>query len=381
MSQPSHVGRKLLILTTKAQIGGMERIACGLAREFTTRGWQVRAAFPKRTSNEAFLKWCREQGVAAEAAPELCDAADPHSLSDMLRLRELIRDWQPDVVNLHYGDNTISLKDVVAVRASTRARCVVSVHHPSPWDSTNQRKKWLTRAAAMAAHDVIVFSRATKEVLREAGVSSSKLHVIHCGVRPPLRLPERAESRERLGVPAGAFVIGCMGRHEAYKGIDHLISAVARMPDPDGQILLLVAGDGPERRRLEENAKQLLGAKVRFLGRVPDVDEFLACCDLFSLPSQLEGFGLVYVEAAFHGLPSVATLVGGVPDAVIDGATGLLVPVKDVEALANALQRLRSDTGLRHALGEAARARANSELTEALMTEKFERVFDARLSV
>jgi glycosyltransferase involved in cell wall biosynthesis len=57
-----------------------------------------------------------------------------------------------------------------------------------------------------------------------------------------------------------------------------------------------------------------------------------------------------------------------------------LVPVKDVEALANALQRLRSDTGLRHALGEAARARANSELTEALMTEKFERVFNARLS-
>lgn len=370
--------RKLLILTTKAQIGGMERVACGLAREFTERGWLVRAVFPLRPNNDAFLKWCREQGVEAEASPALCDAGEPHSLANMRKLHELVRAWRPDVINLHYGDNTISLKDVAAVRASTLSPCVVSVHHPSPWDTTNKRKKLLTRCAAALAHQVTTFSQATKRVLLEAGVSATKLHVIHCGVRPPTNLPLRAEARARLGFPPDAFIIGCMGRQEAYKGVDHLTDAVARMPDPDGRLLLLVAGDGPDRNRLEAHATATLGARARFLGRVPDIDDFLACCDVFSLPSQLEGFGLVYVEAAFHGLPSVAARVGGVPDAITDGVTGLLVPVGDVSAIADALQRLRSDGALRVKLGEAARARANDELTEAHMTAGFERVFRAQ---
>jgi len=367
--------RRLLLLTTKAQIGGMERIACGLARQFTQRGWLVRAVFPVRPNNAPFLAWCRDQGVEAEASPALQDAGEPHELPHMLRLRELVRAWRPDVINVHYGDNTISLKDIAAVRASTRRKCVVSVHHPSPWDSTNQRKKLLTRLSGHIAHDVTTFSGATRQVLLEAGISADKLHVIHCGVNPPTRLPARDDARQRMGVPTDAFVIGCVGRQELYKGVDHLIEAVARMTDPERRILLLVAGDGPARAGFEAQARERLGPRARFFGRVPDIDDFLACCDVFSLPSALEGFGLVYVEAAFHGIPSVASLTGGVPDAVIDGKTGLLTPVGDVAAIARALQRLHDDESLRQRLGEAARQRANLELTESKMADGFERVF------
>lgn len=375
---PGTNGRKLLLLTTKAQIGGMERVACSLAREFAGRGWDVRAVFPKLARNDAFLAWCAGQGVDAEVSPALRDAGKPHTVTDMRNLRAFVRAWNPDVVNVHYGDNTISLKDIVSLRAAGPL-CVASVHHPSPWHSIGAKKKLLTALGGRLAHEVTTFSRATRDILREANIPLSKLHVIHCGVRPPEHLPNRLEARARLGIEPNAFVIGCMGRHEAYKGIDHLTEAVARMRDPERRLLLIVAGDGPERNRLEARAKELLGARGRFLGRVPDIDDFLACCDVFSLPSQLEGFGLVYVEAAFHGVPSVATLVGGIPDAVHDGETGLLVPVGDVSAIAAALQRLHDDETLRRKLGNAARKRANEELTERLMADGFERLFVSRL--
>jgi len=368
--------RKVMFLTTSAYVGGQERIACGLSRAFVERGWTVRSIFPDGPTRDMFLKWCREQGVQAETSPALLDAAAPHPARAMLELARLVRDWQPDVVNIHYGDNFISAKDLLGLRAAGLGRrYVVSVHHPTPWDSTGFRKKALTRVAAAMADDVTTFSNATRDILLEAGVSPRHLHVIPCGVQVPKHLPGRADARARLALPADAFIVGTLGRQEPHKGLKDLIEAVALMPDPSGNLLLALAGDGPERPALEALAAARLDGKARFMGRVPDIDDFLACCDVFALPSYLEGFGLVYVEAAFHGVPSVGTLVGGVPDAVRANETGLLVPVGDVARLSQALSRLRDDEPLRHELGDAARARANSELTETRMAERFERVF------
>jgi glycosyltransferase involved in cell wall biosynthesis len=377
MSKVGAPRRKLMILTTSAYVGGQERVACGLSRALLGLGWDVRLIFPEPPKREAFLKWCSEQGVNAEVTPALLDAAAPHHARDMLALQQLVRSWRPDIVNIHYGDNFVSIKDMLALRAAGRSpRYVVSVHHPTPWSETGNRKKLLTRAATRLADAVTTFSNATRDVLLEAGVRSSRLHVISCGLQVPKRLPVRAEARQRLGFAQDAFIIGCLGRLEPHKGVGDLVSAVAAMSDPSGSRLLAVAGDGPERVKWEAEAKTKLGDRARFLGRVPDIDDFLACCDVFALPSYLEGFGLVYVEAAFHGVPSVGTRVGGVPDAVHDERTGLLVPVGDVAALARALERLQADPELRRRLGDAARVRANTELTEGVMGERFERVFN-----
>lgn len=370
------MSRKVMFLTTSAYVGGQERIACGLSRAFKQRGWTVRSVFPDGPTRDMFLKWCREQGVEAETSPALLDAAAPHGALDILALGRLVRAWQPDVVNIHYGDNFISAKDLLGLRsAGLGRRYVVSVHHPTPWQATGGRKKLLTRAAAALADDVTTFSNATRDVLLEAGVSKRRLHVIPCGVQVPTHLPAQADARQRLGLPADTKIIGTLGRQEPHKGLKDLIEAVARVPDDEHKLLLAFAGDGPERAALEALAEARLGPRARFLGRVPNIDDFLACCDVFALPSYLEGFGLVYVEAAFHGVPSVGTLVGGVPDAVKDGETGLLVPVGDVARLAQALARLIDDEPLRRKLGQAARQRANDELTETRMAERFERVF------
>jgi len=363
------------LLSTADNIGGMERVICGLAREFTARGCTVRTVFPDTPKRAALLNWCAEQGVTAETSPALLDAAAPHTWNSVKRLAQFLRERSPDIVSLHYGDNFISLKDLLAVRLSGRRRCVVTVYHPTSWKEAGSKKRLLTRAAAMFADEITTISDATYDILREAGIPKRKLHNIPCGLRLPQQLLDRGEARARLGLPADATIIGSLARLVPHKGIDELIKATARLAGSRNKLFLAIAGDGPERPALQQLSASLLGDKARLLGRVPDVDEFFAACDFFVLPSHLEGFGLVYAEAAFHGVPSIGTNVGGVPDAVVHDRTGLLVPVNDLDALTNGVQRLFDDTGLRQRLGIAARARAHAEFTEHVMADRFEPVF------
>jgi glycosyltransferase involved in cell wall biosynthesis len=363
----------VMLISTAANVGGMERIVCGLARQFAQRGRRVHTVFPASGDSTSLLEWCREQGVPAAIDDRVLDAAAPHSWRGVWALRQLIRSARPSVVNLHYGDNFISIKDVLAIRAAGVSRCVVSVHHPTPWHINGLKKRLLTRMASWLAHDVTTFSHATASVLRQAGVRNSHLRLIPCGVVPPSSTPPRDAAREAIGVPASAVVIGFLARHVQHKRLDLLIDAIAMLQRDD--VILLVAGTGPERRRWEDLAAQRLPFRAIFTGQVEETDSFYAACDIFALPSELEGFGLVYIEAAFHGVPSVGTNVGGIPDAIVDGETGILVPPGDVLALRAALDRMIRDSNQRSRMGQAARRRALAELTETTMADRFERVF------
>ena len=233
----------------------------------------------------------------------------------------------------------------------------------------------MTRLAAALSHRVITISRATTTVVREAGVPARKITHIPCGLPVPTHFPTRADARKRLGLPPSAFIVGGLARLVPHKGFPDLIDAAARVPDPRGELLVAIAGDGPERAALESRAANRLKDRCLFLGRVPDVNDFYAACDVFALPSEMEGFGLVYVEAAFHGVPSIGTNVGGIPDAIADGETGVLIPVGDTEALAGAIERLRDRPELRQEMGETARRRAHREFTEQAMADRYLKTF------
>ncbi len=368
----------LFITTSPIDVSGVTRTSLDLARQFAARGWRVRSVFPPSPGGQALVKRARGAGVATEQHPAVRDIIDPHTLGDMRALRRLAAACRPDVVNIHYGQSYISLKDIVAARLARPPRLVVTVHHPVPWSVMGGRKRAMTRLAALFAHAVTVNSHAMRDILLEAGVPARKIHLSPPGVQVPARLPNRDEACARLGLPVDAFVVGCVARLESHKGVGDLVEAAARVPDPDGKLRVVVAGDGPERAALEDLAGARLGPRALLLGRVPDIEDVYAAADVFCLPSHMEGFGLVYVEAAFHGVPSIGARVGGVPDVILDGETGLLVPPGDPDALAAAIARLRDDPELCRRLGEAARARAQAEFTEERMAERYAAVFECR---
>ena len=194
------------------------------------------------------------------------------------------------------------------------------------------------------------------------------------GVTLPRRAPSRQEARRRMGLPPGAFLVATAARLVVSKGVADLIEGLARVPAPSASLGLLVAGDGPERAALEALAEEKIGGRVWFLGHLDEMQDFYAAADVFALVSYGESFGLVFVEAASYGLPSVGTDVGGIPEVVLHGRTGFLVPPHDPDRIAAALGFLRDDPVVRGLMGEAARERAQAEFTEGLMADRYLRL-------
>jgi len=385
--------KKLLILMMGHGVAGVERTAVDLAREFKGRGWAAqlvfaepvdddltRLAVPGRTAAEerrVLLEWAHNQGVEAETSRALHGAYATLSWQDILKLRRFVATRRPDIVNIQCGSNHVALKDVIAVRLAGLSRIVVSIHHPDPWGEDVKRRVNTGRASRLC-QAMIAPSRATRDLLLEADVPARKVRVIPSGVPTPTpaSLPDRAEARARLDIPPDAFVVSCIARLVPHKRVGDLVEAAARVPDPEGRLRVVVAGDGSERAALEDLVAARLGPRGIFLGRVPDetIPDVYAVSDVFCLPSRLEGFGLVYIEAGYRGVPSIATRVGGIPDVILDSETGLLVPVGDVAAIAAAIIRLRDDPSLRARLGEAARARAYAEFTVERMVDRYAKV-------
>jgi len=372
---------RLLYLTNSDWIGGMERSVVNLSRELTDRGWAVRSVFLETPRTPALLEWARAQGFEAESSPALLSYFERHTYRRMFALRRLVARSGADVVHVHVGSNFLPLKDVLAIRLSGRRTCVASIHSAEPWTGDNRNARRKTRAAAALCHLLIVHSNATRQVLLDAGVPARKIRLITLGVRAPDVRPARDAARARLGIPASAFVVTTNARLEPHKGIADLIAATAQLPDPEGSIVLQIAGEGPQRQDLERLAAMLLPGRARFLGHVADHADLYAATDVFAMPTRnaKESFGLVFIEAAFHGVPSVGTRVGGIPDAIVDRQTGLLVPPNAPAELAVALARLRADDALRSRLGLAAQARAHELFTVGRMADRYEEAYGERV--
>lgn len=355
----------------------MERCTINLSKAFTARGWAVRSIFLQTPRSAALLEWARDLGFAAETSPVLLSYFDRHTVARMLGLRNLISRSNADIVHLHAGSNFLSMKDILAVRLSGHRGCVASIHSAEPWHAGNQRERSKTRLAATLCDALIVHSAAVRQVLLAAGVPRRKVHLAPLGVSAPSSFPTRDAARARLRISRSAFVITTNARLVPHKGAADLIGAVARLPDPGQALLLQIAGDGPDRSRLEALAADRLPGRVRFLGHVGDHADLYAATDVFVMPTHdaRESFGLVFIEAALHDVPSIGTRVGGIPEAILDGTTGLVVAPQSADQLSLAIARLRADQELRHRMGAAAGTRARTHFTVQRMTDRYEEVY------
>lgn len=234
--------------------------------------------------------------------------------------------------------------------------------NPFPQPLANVHGRVLRRTLGKAT-GVYPVSRFTAELARDLGVPAARIHVVPNGADPHRFKPlDRHEARRHFGLPNHPVIL-TLCRLVARKGVDTVLRAFASVLTNLPGSTLVVAGDGPERSSLEALAVDLgVSDHVRFLGSVPydRVPDLFSAADVFALVPResrpdVEGFGLVYLEASACGIPVIGARSGGIPDAVIDGVTGLLVHPDDPEGLAAAIEHLLGHENIALTLGEAGR--------------------------
>ncbi|MFW5740617.1 MAG: glycosyltransferase [Myxococcota bacterium] len=343
------------------QVGGAERCALQLAREQQQAGHDVSVvSLGSGPLAEQFASTGLPLGLIEKKA-----RLDP-TLPPRLALHFALH--RADVVHTH---NPPALIYAGSAARSVRARLVHSKHGVN---RDKHHRVWLRSTVGRLAHALVAVSDETARVALEQGEARpERIRVIQNGVdvsqfrpRPEAGKAARAE----LGIEPDVWVIGSVGRFVPDKNYGLLIRAAAPILRTGGTRLVLV-GDGPERDKLQSMARELgVDRWVRFPGIRHDTHDLLSAMDVFALSSRTEGLPLALLEAMATALPIVATRVGGIPAAVQDDVSGLLVEAGDREHLTEALRKLVQVPSMARAMGQRARETAVDRYGLAAVAER-----------
>jgi glycosyltransferase involved in cell wall biosynthesis len=345
---------------------GGEQQAASLVRGLGQRGQRVLLA---GRPGAPFLT--RDHGAGAQRhAFGFRNAAD---LVTAARLAGVVHRERVDIVHAHtsHAHHFACL----ACKLAGRGRVVVTRRVDFP-PSRNPLTAW--RYAN--ADRVVAISECIAGVMRAYGVAEDRLAVIH-STQDPARLAVDPLPRNELGVSPDAKLLLCPAALVGHKDHATLLAAMACVRESVPEACLLLAGEGPLRPQLEEQAGRLrLGDSVRFLGQRDDVPRLLQTADLFVLSSAMEGMGSAVIEALMCGLPVVATEAGGIPENIRHEETGLLAPVGNPGALGDAIVRLLRDPALASRLAGAGKRFALAERSADTMVERYVRLYEEVLA-
>lgn len=277
------------------------------------------------------------------------------------RIRARIRAWGADVVHAHDARS-----HALAMLALVGRRSIpLIVTRRVPFTPRSARLKYGERIARF-----IAISNAVKDAMVSGGIDPARIDVVYSGINMPVPGVGRRDWRAELAWPDDAVICGVVGAMTAEKGLDSL-TAIARLLHPGARRrmrLVLLGGDSG-------GLHDLSGIPAFRAGFVHDIEPAMAGLDVLLHPSTAEGLGTAVLDAMALGVPAVAFAVGGLPEIIADGETGLLVPEGDVQSFAAAAGQLIDDPELRKSLGSAARDRATS--FDALqMTKGTEEVYN-----
>lgn len=318
-----------------------------LSAEFSRRGHVCQVAYISDAASlgasEEFERGYREElGAAGISCVQVARGGGKNSPSSILRFRRLVREFRPDILHVHVGHGLL-------------LRAAALLNLPTIYTHHNIRQ---TFPPAL----FLLFDRVISRYVAICGPaadllkrhSSRPVRLIHNGV--PV---DFAHARERTHVPRDVHVLS-VGNLRPEKDHVALIEAAARLvPEFRGQsktISFSIAGDGPERPRLEKAiAASGLSDHVRLLGTRSDVAALMSQADLLAQPSRSEGLPITLIEAGMSGLPMVASDVGGCSEVVVEGKNGLLVPPARPDLLAEAIAHCLSDNDRYSALSSEAK--------------------------
>jgi glycosyltransferase involved in cell wall biosynthesis len=294
---------------------------------------------------------------------------------EILHLANRFRAQQLDLL---HTNNAGCEESAVAARLAGVPRIVGTFHVDSTYDLSGSRSGFAHRAIECVSNHcldaAIAVSEATgRDWVRRTRLSPARIVRIYNGIDPSKfeRSSERAEARRRLGLPNDGMIIGGVGRLDEAKGFRFLLEAVAKLPPTQPPVMLALAGDGPLLQSLQTRAGELgIADRVRLLGFCGDVRPVYDALDIFVLSSLCEALPYALLEAMAARLPTIGTRVGGVPEIIVEGETGLIVPPRDANALAAALRRLTESQDLRQRMGEAGRERVVRHFNEREMVRQ-----------
>ncbi len=366
---------RILHVITRLIHGGAQRNTMMCAAEQSRRGHEVTLVTgPEAGPEGSLLEEATRDPYRLVVLPDLVrDPSPARDLRALLALWKLMGHQRFEVVHTHTSKAGILGRWAAALR-----RVPAVVHTPHGHVFHGYFSSWKTRAfreverlTARMTHRIVALTQGDlRDHLQEGIAPEDCFVVIPSGV--PL---ERYRGRPEEPGEGQDPTIGFVARLVEVKGVLDLLEAMARVVTCFPSARLLLVGDGPLREAVLERIHSLgLDSRVELLGRLEDPAPALRRSDLFVLPSHNEGMGRAAVEAMAAGLPVVATRVGGLPDVVADGETGLLVPPRDPGALAEALLRLLQDPALRRQMGKAGQKRAE-EFSDQVMFERLEALY------
>jgi glycosyltransferase involved in cell wall biosynthesis len=361
--------KRLTLVAASLGPGGTERVLAAMANHWVAAGRSVRLVTLSASSGDFYPLDPRVERVALDllqASSGMMSALRINFLR-VARMRQAILAGSPDAV-ISFGDSTNCLTLLGAV--GTRLRVIVSERSdprrlPIVRSWATLRRRLYPRAAA-----VVVQTQRVAPWAREF-VPPNRVHVIPNFVAAPRAKAARAD------VPNGSRQVAAIGRLQNEKGFDLLLQAFARCAARHREWSLVIAGEGPCRRELEVQAAEAgLSERVHFAGLVRDIDTLLVRSDLFVLSSRIEGFPNALLEAMSIGVAPVAFDCDSGPAEIIrPGVDGVLVPAKDVDALARELDRLMGDDEERRRLAREAEA-VSLRFGLAEVMQRWERIAD-----
>ena len=299
-------------------------------------------------------------------------------LSLFRRLRAILRDLDPDIVHTHQIGTLFYAGPAVASLWSVRTRVVHTEHGREPY-TNSARRRWLGRLASLHADRFFCLSHdMAAEVIKHKIVPRWKVRVIDNGIDVD-RCRERGDPvalRRSLGIPPDSPVIGSIGRLVDVKRHDVLIHSFAELRHSVPGAHLVIVGDGHLKNELLNLVGELdLESSVHLAGYQAEAWKYLSVMDCFALTSRSEGMPQAVLEAAVAGLPIVATRVGGLPELIEDGRTGILIEPNDPAALTRALLTILRDAETAQAMGHAVQRQVESRFHVRRMAQVYHQHF------
>lgn len=305
-------------------------------------------------------------GHRAEKAGICVHYTSRHSLLTAARkVRGLMKDGRFDVVHVNEAH---ALSAAWVARAHRKARLLISRRVGFPLG-----KGYFSRARFRAAARIIANSNWVAEQAAASGAPREKLTVIYEGVEIPALPTAAARQADRMRWGAGdqAQLLGCAGVLLEDKGQEWVIRALAQLRGEFPNAKLLLAGEGPDRERLQKLVGELkLQSEVIFAGFVKDVEAFYRAIDVFVFPALFEGLGTSLLAAMAHGVPSVTYFGCALGEIVENGKSGLQVEARNPETLAGALRRILADAQFASAMGAEGRHRIETKFSADRMVDE-----------